>query len=98
MIQFETTQKHGYRDLEYPITNPFYIREQRHGFTAVIRDTHLTHMPLVSAILNYLSASDQTLYDMALSSVTKETLCGPPYGTARLEGRQPPKPCHSQPV
>jgi hypothetical protein len=78
MIQINTIQKHGYRDLEHPITNPFYMRQQRHRFTAVIRDTHLTHMPFVSAILNYLSASEQTLYDMALSSATKGTLCAPP--------------------
>jgi hypothetical protein len=72
--------EHSYTFSEHPVTNPFYIRQQRHGFTALIRDTHLTHMPLVSAILNYLSASKQTLYDMALSSVPKGTLCAPPGG------------------
>jgi hypothetical protein len=65
----------SYRDLKYPIAGaPLYMRRQRRGFTTVIRDTYLTHMLLVSAVLNYLSASKQTLYDTVLNYATEGTL------------------------
>jgi hypothetical protein len=51
------------------------MRRQRHGFTTVIRDTYLTHMPLLNAGLNYLSASK--LYDMTLVCATVGTLLFP---------------------
>jgi hypothetical protein len=70
------------------------MRRQRHGFTTVIRDTYLTHMPLLSVALNYLSASKHALYDMTLVYTTEGTLLFPAARESATKYINPPH--HSQ--
>jgi hypothetical protein len=90
--------KTGYRDLKHPIADaPLYMRRQRHGFTTVIRDTYLTHMPLLSARLNYLSASKHTLYDMTLVCTTEGTALFPVARESAWKDINPPHQFPSHP-